>query len=162
MYTPDDIDLQLLKILQANSSFTTKELAAIVNLSPTPTYERVKRLEKEGYITKYVAMLDPEKLDMGFSVYCNIRMKRLDNKTAQEFLDLVNSIPEVTECYNISGPFDFLLRINAPDMAYYRRFALDVLGAVEAIATVESSFVMSQLKRTHEIPLPQFPSKREK
>lgn len=69
MYTPDDTDIRLLKILQANSSFTTKELAAMINLSPTPTYERVKRLEKEGYITKYVAMLDPEKFLGGLLQY---------------------------------------------------------------------------------------------
>lgn len=151
----DETDIAILQILQTNSAYTTKELAAMIHLSPTPTYERVKRLEREGIITKYAAILDADRLNMGFTVYCLVKMKHLDAPVAKEFRDVVNSIPEVTECYNISGQFDFLLRINAPDMEYYRNFALDIVGRVEAIGSIESSFVMSQVKRTHEIPLPE-------
>lgn len=155
MYTPDDTDYKIMRTLQRNSSYTTKELAAIVELSPTPTYERVKRLEKEGYIKGYVAMLDAAKLEVGFSVYCNVKMKHNDRAVARQFKELIRELPEVTECYNVSGQFDYLLRVHAPDMAYYRRFILDTLGSLEYVASMESVFVMSEFKRTHELPLPQ-------
>ena len=115
----DKTDLQILRILQENARLTTKELAARVHLSPTPVFERLKRLDNEGYIRKYVAVLDAEKLHCGFVVFCSVKLRRLNRDIAAEFTRIVRGIPEVTECYNISGDYDYLLKIHAPDMKYY-------------------------------------------
>lgn len=149
----DDIDLKLLNILQENSRLSTKELAAKVNLSSTPVYERVKRLENEGYIKRYVAVLDAEKLNLGFTVYCNIKLDKHNQESILEFQQMVVDIPEVTECYNLAGSNDFLLRIHAPSMDYYRRFVLETLGGIPSIGSVVSTFVMNEVKRTSTLPL---------
>jgi len=134
----DKTDLQILRVLQNNSRLTTKELAAKVNLSPTPVFERVKRLEANGYIKKYVAVLDPEKLNRDI---------------AAEFTRIVREIPEVTECYNISGDYDYLLKIHAPDMKYYQEFIINVLGTIESMGSLMSTFVMDEVKHEYGIPL---------
>lgn len=149
----DEIDKRILCELQNDSRLTTKELAAMVNLTTTPVYERVKRLEKEGYIKKYVAVLDPEKVDMGFVVYVNVKLSRQSRQGAGEFMGLVRNIPEVTECYSVAGSYDYMLKVHSPNMRYYRQFVLDVLGANECIGNIESVFVMSEVKSTHAIPI---------
>ena len=138
----DKTDLQILRVLQNNSRLTTKELAAKVNLSPTPVFERVKRLEANGYIKKYVAVLDPAKLNRGFVVFCSVKLRRLNRDIAAEFTRIVREIPEVTECYNISGDYDYLLKIHAPDMKYYQEFIINVLGTIESMGSLMSTFVM--------------------
>ena len=145
----DKTDLQILRVLQSNSRLTTKELAAQVNLSPTPVFERVKRLEANGYIKKYVAVLDPEKLNRGFVVFCSVKLRRL----TLEFTRIVREIPEVTECYNISGDYDYLLKIHAPDMKYYQEFILNVLGTIDSMGSLMSTFVMDEVKHEYGIPL---------
>ena len=130
---------------------TTKELAAKVNLSPTPVFERVKRLEANGYIKKYVAVLDPEKLNRGFVVFCSVKLRRLNRDIAAEFTRIVREIPEVTECYNISGDYDYLLKIHAPDMKYYQEFILNVLGTIDSLGSLRSTFVMDEVKHDYGI-----------
>lgn len=146
METLDKIDLQLLRILQNNCKLTTKELAGQVNLSTTPVFERLKRLEGEGYIKKYVAVLDADKLNLGFVVFCSVKLRRLNRDIAAEFSRIIQEIPEVTECYNVSGEYDFLLKIHAPDMKYYQAFILNVLGTIESLGSLTSTFVMAELK----------------
>lgn len=145
----DSTDLQILRALQENSRLTTKELAARVNLSTTPVFERMKRLEKEGYIKKYVAVLDAEKLGRGFTVYCSVKLKQMNQSVARDFISVIRDIPQVAECYNISGEYDFLLKIQAPDMKYYNEFIINVLGNIDAIGSILSSFVMNEIKNTH-------------
>ena len=149
----DKTDLQILRVLQNNSRLTTKELAAKVNLSPTPVFERVKRLEANGYIKKYVAVLDPAKLNRGFVVFCSVKLRRLNRDIAAEFTRIVREIPEVTECYNISGDYDYLLKIHAPDMKYYQEFIINVLGTIESMGALMSTFVMDEVKHEYGIPL---------
>ena len=149
----DKTDLQILRVLQNNSRLTTKELAAKVNLSPTPVFERVKRLEANGYIKKYVAVLDPEKLNRGFVVFCSVKLRRLNRDIAAEFTRIVREIPEVTECYNISGDYDYLLKIHAPDMKYYQECIINVLGTIESMGSLMSTFVMDEVKQEYGIPL---------
>ena len=149
----DKTDLQILRVLQNNSRLTTKELAAKVNLSPTPVFERVKRLEANGYIKKYVAVLDPAKLNRGFVVFCSVKLRRLNRDIAAEFTRIVREIPEVTECYNISGDYDYLLKIHAPDMKYYQEFIINVLGTIESMGSLMSTFVMDEVKHEYGIPL---------
>lgn len=147
----DKVDIQILRTLQGNARLTIKELAQQVNLSSTPVFERLKRLENRGYIQKYIAVLNAEKLNQGFMVFCNIKMRQINQTIAAEFSKMIHDIPEVTECYNISGSFDYLLKIHAPDMKYYQEFVLNVLGKVENLASVESVFVMDELKHEYGI-----------
>lgn len=145
----DKVDLQILRALQENARLTTKELAAKVCLSSTPVFERLKRLETNGYIKKYIAILDAEKLNQGFMVFCKIKMERMSYDIASEFSEVISNIPEVTECYNISGSFDYLLKIYASDMKHYQSFILNVLGRIEHLAALESVFVMDIIKHDY-------------
>lgn len=147
----DAKDTEILRALQANSRISNKELASMVHLSTTPTYERVKRLERLGVIKQYATILDASKLNKGFAVFCSVKLRRLNSEMALAFKDMIMDIPEVTECYNISGSFDFLLRIQAPDMRYYQQFLLNVIGKHENIATLESTFVMEEIKHDYSV-----------
>ncbi|MCM1519086.1 MAG: Lrp/AsnC family transcriptional regulator [Pseudoflavonifractor sp.] len=148
----DRTDLLILAAMQENSRLTTKELAARVHLSTTPVFERLRRLEREGYIKKYVAVLDADKLNRGFIVFCNIKMSHMSRDIATAFAERIATIPEVTECYNISGRFDYMLKIHAPDMRYYQQFILNVLGTIESLGSLESTFVMDTVKNRYGIP----------
>ncbi|MDD7886976.1 Lrp/AsnC family transcriptional regulator [Flavivirga sp. 57AJ16] len=149
----DKIDLRILNILQNNSNLTTKELAAKVNLSTTPVFERVKKLEKEGYIKKYKAILDSEKLDRGLMVFCNIRLKEHTRKIGNQFVKDILSLDEVIECYNISGDYDFLLKVLVKDMKDYQNFVLNHLGELQNIGSAHSTFVMGEIKNSYLVPL---------
>ncbi|HKG07386.1 MAG TPA: Lrp/AsnC family transcriptional regulator [Pedobacter sp.] len=149
----DETDLSLLKLLGGNSSFTIKELAAKVNLSPSPVFERVKRLEGNGYIKKYIAILDAEKLNYGLIVFCNIKLKQHDKNIGHQFVTDILAIEEVVECYNISGDFDFLLKVYARDMKHYQDFVFNKLGSVKSIGSTHSTFVMCENKNSYNINL---------
>lgn len=147
----DKVDLQILRTLQQNARLTTKELAASVSLSSTPVFERLKRLENNGYIKKYIAVLDAEKLNQGFVVFCNVKLSRMNRDIAAAFTEVIQSIPEVTECYNISGSYDYLLKVHAPNMKYYQEFILNVLGTIDSLGSIESTFVMAEVKHAYGI-----------
>jgi Lrp/AsnC family transcriptional regulator, leucine-responsive regulatory protein len=149
----DETDLSILRILQTNSNLTTKELAERVNLSTTPVFERLKRLENEGYIKRYIAILDADKLHCGFIVFCQIKLKQVNKQIAQEFTAAINTMPEVAECYNTSGEFDYLLKINVTDMAAYRTFIMECLGTVSSLASLQSIFVMDETKHMYGLNL---------
>ena len=151
--TLDETDLKLLRILQEDARITTKQLAAMVNLSTTPVFERLKRLERDGYIQKYVAILDAEKLNLGFEVFCSVKLKQMSRDVAHAFVNVIKDIPQVAECYNISGEFDYLLKIHAPDMKYYNEFIINVLGTVDSIGSIQSSFVMKEIKHSYGLHL---------
>ena len=145
----DKVDLQILRTLQENARLTTKELAAQVSLSSTPVFERLKRLEREGYIKKYIAVLDADKLNQGFVVFCNVKLRRMNKDIAMEFTRIIQNIPEVMECYNISGSYDYLLKIHAPNMKYYQEFIINVLGTTDSLGSLESMFVMDEVKHDY-------------
>ncbi|MDE5738688.1 MAG: Lrp/AsnC family transcriptional regulator [Bacteroidaceae bacterium] len=149
----DATDLQILRILQANSRLTTKELAQQIHLSITPTYERQRRLERMGYIKGYVAVLDAYKMERGFMVFCNISMKQINKVIASEFRNAVGQWNEVTECYNVSGDGDYLLKVCVSSMQKYQQFILDKLGDFPYISQVRSFFVMDTLKLTYGFPM---------
>ena len=148
-YKLDEKDVDILRTLQQNARLTNKELAAKVHLSTTPTYERVKRLERLGVIKQYATILDAGKLNKGFAVFCSIKLRRLNSEMATAFTDMVKELPEVTECYNISGSFDYLLRIHASDMKHYQQFLLNVIGRHDNISRLESTFVMEEVKHEY-------------
>lgn len=149
----DEIDIRILKLLQSNSNLTTKDLAAKVNLSTTPVFERVKRLEKTGYIKNYIAVLDAEKLNKGLVVFCNVTLKEHTREIGNQFVKDILLLKEVVECYNISGDYDFLLKILVSDMKEYQNFVLDHLGGIKNIGSAHSTFVMGEIKNTHTVPI---------
>lgn len=149
----DDIDYRIMAELQENSNLTNKELAAKVHLSSTPTFERVKRLEREGYIKKYQAVLDAEKLDCGFMAFCFLKMKQHSFENGIKIMEAVKHMPEIAECYNISGDYDFLLKIFSKDMKSYQKFILRILGDLDCIGSLSSSFVLGEVKNTHLLPI---------
>ena len=149
----DETDLQILKTLQNNAKLTTKELADAVHLTPTPVFERQKRLERQGYIKKYVAILDPKKLGLGLMVFCKVKLKQINHEIADAFTRRIMRIPEVTECYNTSGAYDYLLKVRARDMKQYQEFVLTKLGDIESVSSIESTFVMAEVKQNYGINL---------
>ena len=148
-YRLDEKDIEILRALQRNARLTNKELAAQVHLSTTPTYERVKRLERQGFIKQYATVLDANKLNKGFAVFCSVKLRRLNSDYALAFTEMIKQVPEVTECYNISGSFDYLLRIQAADMKSYQQLLLSVIGRHENIDSLESTFVMEEVKYSY-------------
>lgn len=150
----DETDRRILKILQQDSHLTVKELAARVHLSPSPVFERQKRLEREGYIVRYMAVVDAHKVGNGILVLCNIRLKQHTQALIQEFMDVVQGIDEITECYNTSGDYDFLIKVYAQDMKSYQQFMLNTLGKIDCIGSLHSIFVIDETKNTRGVPVP--------
>ena len=148
----DKTDILILKALQENGRITVKDLALKVHLSPTPVFDRMHRLEAEGYIQRYTAILSPARLGRGFVVFCSVRLRRMGRQIAHDFVDRVKDIPEVAECYNISGDFDYLLKIYAPDMAYYNDFIINTLGTIDSLGSIQSWFVMNEVKGSYGLP----------
>ena len=149
----DATDIAILKILQENAALTNKQIASRVYLSPTPVFERIKRLREQGYIKNFVAVLDAEKLNCSFVAFCYIKMKQHTFDNAQRLLDAVQSMEEVGECYNISGDYDFLLKVYVSSMKEYQQFVLRILGELDCIGGLNSSFVMGEVKNTHAVPV---------
>lgn len=151
MYNPDSTDLQILRTLQKNAKLTTKELADAVHLTPTPVFERQKRLERNGYIKKYVAVLDPDLLNRGLLVFCKVKLKQINREIGEDFQRRIQHIPEVIECYNTSGTYDYLLKIRVADMHEYQQLILNKIGVIDSLGSIESIFVMSEVKQSYGI-----------
>lgn len=149
----DNIDITILRALQKNSRLTTKELAAKIHLSTSPAFERQKRLEREGYIKGYMAVVDAEKVGNGILVLCNIRLKQHTEDLIQQFMDAVKNIDEITECFNTSGDYDFLIKVYAKDMKDYQQFMQHTLGRIECVGSLHSVFVIDETKNTHGVTI---------
>jgi Lrp/AsnC family leucine-responsive transcriptional regulator len=150
----DETDKAILRILQKNSHLTVKELAERIHLSPSPTFERQKRLERLGYIDRYMAVVNPQKVGNSILVLCNIRLKQHTQELIQEFMDAVQHIDEITECYNTSGDFDFLIKVYIKDMKSYQQFMLHKLGTIPCVGSLNSIFVIDHTKSTRGVPIP--------
>lgn len=142
----DPTDRGILQHLQQNALLTTKELATQLNLSYTPVYERIRKLEKEGVIKKYVALLDREKIGKNLVVFCNISLKEHSRANGERFVKAIMAFGEVMECYNISGGYDFMLKVVVQDMPAYQQFLMEKLGTLDSIGNTHSTFVMSEIK----------------
>lgn len=149
----DKVDVQILRVLQEDGRLTIKELASRVSLSSTPVFERLRRLENNGYIKKYVALLDAEKVNHGFAVFCNVKLARINYEIHQAFASAIERIEEITECYNISGGYDYLLKIQVRDMKEYQQFLVNKLGRVEGVTSMQSVFVMDEIKHSYALPV---------
>ena len=149
----DETDIKILKLLQQNSHMTVKELAARVHLSTSPTFERQKRLEREGYIKRYTAVVDHHKMGHNVIVLCNIRLNQQPHDLIQQFMDTVQSIDRITECYNTTGDYDFQIKVYAHDMKDYQDFMLNTLGNIDCIGSLHSIIVIGEIKDSHYIPV---------
>lgn len=142
----DSIDRQILQLLQQNAKFTIKEIASGMGMTTTPIYERIKRMEEDGYIRNYVALLDKEKLGLSLVVFSKISLLEHHHELLIKFEQEVRAHEEVVECYHIASDFDYLLKIILSDMAAYQRFMIEKLANLPNIKKVHSSFVMSEVK----------------
>ena len=149
----DEIDVRLLGLLQQDSKKTTKEYANQLNLSVTAVYERIKRLEKTGCITKYVALVDKKKVNKSFVVLCHVKLVQHTKEFVTQFEREVLRLKEVVECYHISGDYDYILKIHVSDMEAYRDFMVAKLTAINHIGSTQSSFVITEVKHTTAIPI---------
>ncbi|THU41483.1 Lrp/AsnC family transcriptional regulator [Niastella caeni] len=149
--TLDDKDFAILRLLQQNAKLTVREIAARIHLSATPVHERIKRMEANGVIKQYATLLDHRKVQKGIMVICYISLKEHNRKIAKVFIDAVTGFNEVLECYNISGQFDFMLKVVSENMETYHDFYLHKLSMIKGISQTQSIFVMGILKDTHQL-----------
>ena len=149
----DKIDKSILKMLQQNSKLTIKEIAAKLNLTPTPIFERIKRLEKDQFIKSYRAQIDRKKIGLSLLVFCNISLKQHEASSISKFEKDIQQFPEIIECYHIGGMSDYLIKVVAKDMDTYQHFVAKKLATVDNIGQVQSSFVMTEVKSTADFPV---------
>jgi len=145
----DAKDLAILRLLQANARISVKEIAESVQLSTTPVHERIKRLESNGVIKQYATLIDGAKIKKGLMVICYASLNQHSKKSGAHFIKLINELPEVVECYSISGEFDFMMKIVTEDMNSYYNFHVNKLSQAENIGQVQSVFIMGVVKQTH-------------
>ncbi len=150
----DVIDRKILQTLQREGRISNVDLAKRVHLSPTPCFERVRRLEQGGYIQRYVAQLDPQKLGMGLLAFVEISLDKTNPVAFDRFRDAVADMANVQECHMVAGGFDYLLKVRVPDMAAYRRFLGERISTLPAVSRTHTYFVMEETKATQEIPVP--------
>ena len=149
----DDINKQIINILQDDGSITNSELANRIGLSPASTIERVRKLEKQGIIRKYCALIDHEKIGKNVIVFVEIITKDHHREAMDLFIEAVKHVSEVLECYHISGDSDFLLKVIADDIADYERIALEELAMLPNLEKIRSHFVLSPVKQENKVSL---------
>ena len=145
----DQKDLEILKLLQRNARITVKEISDKVHLSTTPVHERIKRMEEAGVIKQYATLVDHAKVKKNLMVICYVSLKQHSKTVGAKFIKAIHEMNEVTECYNISGEFDFMLKVVVENMDAYYDFHVNKLSEVENIGNVQSTFVMGIIKQTH-------------
>ena len=149
----DSVDKKILREIQRNGKLQNNELAILVGLSPSPCLRRVKQLEDDGVIEKYVALLNPQRLNLGLTVFARIWLKEQDAKTVDHFVTAIQDMPEVVECQLMAGDCDFFLRIVVADLDAYRQFQLNKLNKLPSIQNVKTEIPLQSIKKTTELPL---------
>lgn len=144
----DAIDKKLLALLQEDTKKTTKELSLVLNLSVTAVYERIKKLERENVIRKYVALLDRNKIDRAFVVFCHVKLIQHTKDVIHTFENEVVRLNEVSECFHVSGDYDYILKVNVKDMDAYREFMVTKLTGLQHIGSTHSSFMIGEVKNS--------------
>lgn len=152
-YQLDKIDIEILKMLQKDSNRTTKSIAAHLDMSTSPIFERIKKLEKEGYIKKYVAVLDNKKIGLKLTVFIGITLQGHTRSYLEKFVKEINNFPEVVECHRVSGNFDYLLKLVVEDIEAYETFIITKLTLLPYLGNVQSLITLSTGKETNEIDL---------
>jgi Lrp/AsnC family leucine-responsive transcriptional regulator len=149
----DATDLRILALLQENAQLTNKEIAARIGMTTTPVYERIKRMHEQGYIRRYAALLDREKLGLALVAFCNVQLKEHSRPYLVQFEEQVRALNAVVECFHLAGMYDYLLKVVTKDMADYQHFIINTLAALDNIGTVQSSFVMTEIKYSTALPI---------
>ena len=156
-HTIDKLDKAILRRLQANGRETYAVIGEQVGLSPSAVLRRVKRLEENGVIDRYVALVQPESVGLGLTAYINVRLEKYTETSKRNPMDLfrasVQTWPEVVECVSLTGEMDYLLRVVVADMQHYSRFIMDTLLKHPSVQDCKTSFVMDRVKVTTAVPL---------
>ncbi len=147
----DTLDKSIMSHLQNDSKITTKELSAHLGLSATAIYERIRKMERKGIIEAYAVRIDKKLVDLGFVVFCQIKLKEHRHEYLVKFEREVIKFKEVLECYNVSGDYDYLLKITVKDMEAYHQFLNDKLTYLDHIGSAHSTFIINEVKNTHAI-----------
>lgn len=148
----DEIDRKILNLLQKDATLSTAEIAEAVGLSTTPCWRRIQILEQEGFITRRVALVDRNKVNVPLDVFVAIRTNEHNFEWLDAFAEIVCDFPEVVELYRMSGEIDYLMRVVVPDMAAYDVFYKELIKKVQ-LTDVSSSFAMERIKYTTALPL---------
>jgi Lrp/AsnC family leucine-responsive transcriptional regulator len=149
----DSIDKKLINLLQNDSKQTTKQLSLQLNLSVTAVYERIKKLENQKVIDKYVAIINKNKIEKSFLVFCHLKLIQHSREYVTTFEREIIKLEEVSECFHVSGDFDYILKIYVKDMEEYRNFMVSKLTAIKYIGSTHSIFAIEQVKNTTVINL---------
>lgn len=149
----DATDKKLLALLQQDSKKTTKELAVKLHLSVTAVYERIRKLEREGIINRYVALLNRNKINKGFVVFCHLKLIQHSKEFLTKFEQEVVKLDEVLECFHVSGDYDYILKICVKDMEEYREFMVTKLTTLQHIGSTHSTFMIGEVKNSTEFVL---------
>ncbi|MDJ1469492.1 Lrp/AsnC family transcriptional regulator [Cytophagaceae bacterium DM2B3-1] len=144
----DDLDVTILRLLQENAHYTNKEIAARLGMTITPVYERIKRLENQGYIKKYITLLDKEKIGKTLTSFCSVSLRHHTKDNVEQFEKEIQQFNEVQECYHVAGATDFLLKVTVKNMSEYHDFVRNKLSTIENIGNLNSSFVLNEIKYT--------------
>lgn len=149
----DHYDNEILSILQQDADISIRDLGERVGLSHTPCWRRVRQLMRAGLIRKRVTLLDPEKLGFNVNVFVNVSLRLHQENALNRFEESVQSIPQVVECYSVSGENDFLLRIVVPSVTAYEQLLKETLVHLPEVGNLTSTFALRQVKYTTELPL---------
>lgn len=149
----DQIDKRILKALQQNGKLQNNDLAQVIGLSASPCLRRVKQLEDDGIIEKYVALVNPNKVNLALTVFARIWLKSQDTKTVDHFVTAIQDMPEVVECQLMAGDCDFFLRIVVADLDAYRKFQVQHLSKITGLQNVKTEIPLQKIKQTTVLPL---------
>ncbi len=149
----DEIDRKILMVLQSDGRISLSDLSEKVNLSPSPCLRRIRRLESSGIISRYVAVLDQAKVGLPVSVFVSIKLESQRVEALERFKRVIAKWPEVLECYLMTGPRDYLLRIVAADLGAYEQFLKQKLTRIDGVASINSSFALEQTKYSNVLPV---------
>lgn len=153
-YKLDDKNRHILEILQQDAKLSVKEIASRIQLSFTPTYERIKNMEEAGIIKKYIALVNRQKVGMKVAAFCNVTLKEQSKEALVQFEEEIQTIPEVMEAISVSGTYDYMLRILAPDIESYNKFVVDVIANIPNIGQYHSNIIMSEVKKETAVKIP--------
>jgi len=149
----DAIDQQILDFLQEDGKITAKEMASKLNLTPTPIYERIKKLEQIGIIKKYVALLNADLLNQSLTVFLNICIKEHQKDQRQKFINKIKELEVISEFYHTSGAYDFLAKVRFANVKEYRDFLVNDIASIENIGDIDSQIVLEEIKSSTQIKL---------
>ncbi|MBI3134020.1 MAG: Lrp/AsnC family transcriptional regulator [Bacteroidetes bacterium] len=149
----DQIDLKILEYLQTDAKITAKDLASRLSLSATPVYERIRKLEKQGIIKRYVAILDPDMLDKSLVVFLNLTIKEHNLEARSKLLRKLTDLDEITELYHTSGTYDFVAKVRFANVKEYKEFLVNKVAAIENISDIESHIVLEEIKHSTQVNL---------